>query len=420
MLTYNSYHTHLKCLARENLLSKEISIQIPRSNIWRWKNEPSDKYQSFDLNLRASDDYEVIRSFSQSRKAKRIFSAYVRLSKFFVDLAHGIPKFHKHVVAGKQQAVRIIERVKGELGLRNVLRAFNISVHTFRQWKLDTFTSCFNSFVNRCNRIYPTQLSKPEITLMKEKLTDRSYQYWPISSIALGSLRNNSLPLSLNTWYKYSKRLGITRPRPADRKKKRLEGVRATRPNQIWHADITRFVTADNMIHYIYFIIDNFSRKILSWFVADKVSFLIRRQTIDMALTNVKDQQKPIVLLTDGGPENSLKEYLKMLSVPLTHERALIDVHYSNSLIEGHHKVIKYNYLYRMPIENRNQLIKQLEWVCDDFDNRPHISLSGLTPNEAHRNVKLDYESLKNLKKVATQIRKENNIENQCAACSEI
>jgi len=155
----NSYHTEIKCLARENLLVVEICELIPRSNIWRWKHETADKYKSFDLNLKGSQDYELIRSFTQNKNAKRIYSCFVRLSKFFVELAQGIPKFQKRVQELKIQVVKISERVKKSLGLNNVLRVFNISVSTHRQWSLETFTSCFHSIVNRCNRIYPTQLS---------------------------------------------------------------------------------------------------------------------------------------------------------------------------------------------------------------------------------------------------------------------
>jgi len=52
------------------------------------------KYKTFDLNLKAAQDYELIRYFAQSKKAKRVFSAYVRLSKFLSHwLMHSqIPK----------------------------------------------------------------------------------------------------------------------------------------------------------------------------------------------------------------------------------------------------------------------------------------------------------------------------------------
>jgi len=412
-----SYHTELKCLVRENLLPREIVVQIPRTNIWRWKNEPADKYQTFDLNLKGTQDYNLIRSFSQDKRAKRVFSAYVRLSRFFVSMAQGIPKFQKHVHDRRIQVVKIIDRVKGTLGLTSVLKIFHISVSTFRQWSMETFTSCFHSMFNKCNRIYPTQLSSSEIATLKEKLLSPRYQYWPISSIAFDCLRNGTLPLSLNTWYKYAKRLGIEMLRPKDRRKKQVVGIRAERPNQIWHADITRFVTLDNVVHYIYLVVDNFSRKILSWKVANKVSAMIRRETIGEALQSFKGGEGPIVLITDGGPENSLQEYLDTLSVSITHQIALLDIQCSNALVEGHNKVIKYNYLYKLSLANDIELNKSMAWIQNDYNGRPHISLKGLTPNESQENQVLDTASLKAKKKNATEDRKRFNFRNRCVSC---
>lgn len=412
-----SYHTELKCLARENLLATEICSLIPRSNLWRWKQEPAHKYKTFDLNLKAVQDYELIRLFSQNKKAKRIFSAYVRLSKFFVEFTQGIPKFHKYVRDGKKLVVKTIGRVRDSLGLQNVLRVFGISVSTFRQWQLETYSSCFNSIVNKCNRIYPSQLSSFEIKSLREKLINPTYQFWPISSIAFESLRNGSLPLSLNTWYKYSKRLGIVRPKPFDRRKKRTEGIRAQKPNQVWHADITRFVTADNTVHYIYFVVDNFSRKILSWKVTNKVSALVRRETIGLALNELRNEDEHLVLITDGGPENSFKEYLENLEAKVTHQRALIDVQCSNSLIEAHFKVLKYNYLYKMSVADGGHLTKLVSWISRDFNARPHISLNGLTPNERYENMNLDFGSLDEMKKAASRERRFYNLKNRCALC---
>ncbi len=128
--------------------------------------------------------------------------------------------------------------------------------------------------------------------------------------------------------------------------------------------------------------------------------------------------EEPIVLITDGGPENSLQEYLDSQSVPITHQKALLDIQCSNSLIEAHFKVLKYNYLYKMPIANRSDLLKTMAWVHNDFDNRPHISLNGLTPNESQEYYVLDTDSLKGKKKTASEERKRFNFKNRCVACA--
>jgi hypothetical protein len=88
------------------------------------------------------------------------------------------------------------------------------------------------------------------------------------------------------------------------------------------------------------------------------------------------------------------------------HRKALVDVHYSNSLIEAHNKILKYTYLYRMAIPDGDQLGIILPKIVDDFNNRPHISLGGLTPNEAEKNIMLDEIVLSNYKRQAALERK--------------
>ncbi len=339
-----TYHTHIKFLARDGLLSASLLQQIPRSNIHRWKLEPAHKYQSFGLNLQATGDYDLLKEFVQHKTAKKVFSSYVRLIKTVVSFAHGLTGFHKIIKDHSKQLVEIITRVRPFIGLVRALRFLNVSVPTFRQWSLQTFTNCFESLTGSCNRIFPNQLSFPQVTRLKELLGDPKFQYWPVSSIALYALRDNILPLNLNTWYKYVHKLGLKRTRPPSRRKKNNISIRARRPHQFWHADITAFVTACQSRHFIYLVVDNFFRKILSWSVADSVKASYRRETIYNTLQYVSLENASITLITDGGPENHLKQWLEDLSLPVQHRKALVDVHYSNSLIEAHNKILKYNY----------------------------------------------------------------------------
>ena len=39
-------------------------------------------------------------------------------------------------------------------------------------------------------------------------------------------------------------------------------------PNEIWHMDVTEFVTKDNIKHYIHTVLDNFSRKVIAYTVS--------------------------------------------------------------------------------------------------------------------------------------------------------
>ncbi len=70
-----------------------------------------------------------------------------------------------------------------------------------------------------------------------------------------------------------------------------------------------------------------------------------------------------------------------------------------------------------MPIANGTELKKSLAWIQNNFNNRPHISLKGLTPNESQENYILDSDSLKVKKKIASEERKQFNFKNRCVSC---
>jgi hypothetical protein len=106
-----------------------------------------------------------------------------------------------------------------------------------------------------------------------------------------GIRESNILPLSLNTWYKYVYKLGLHRSKANPRTKKHVTGIRASRPNEIWHVDITQFETEDRQKNFIYLTADNYSKKILSFKIADRVKALFRKETILSAYQAINEQR---------------------------------------------------------------------------------------------------------------------------------
>ena len=74
--------------------------------------------------------------------------------------------------------------------------------------------------------------------------------------------------MSKASWYRYCLGLGISEKRKPENKPRKKESVKATRPNQIWHIDVTEFVTADHVKFYVHTVLDNFSRKILAYTIS--------------------------------------------------------------------------------------------------------------------------------------------------------
>jgi transposase InsO family protein len=64
---------------------------------------------------------------------------------------------------------------------------------------------------------------------------------------------------------------GWRRPRLRLYPAKPKVGVRASKPNEIWHIDLTVLRLLDGTRAYVHAVIDNFSRRILAWTMAAKV-----------------------------------------------------------------------------------------------------------------------------------------------------
>lgn len=230
-------------------------------------------------------------------------------------------------------------------------------------------------------------------------LTDPAFKFWTIISIAYYSIRNSILFVKPRTWYKYAKLFGITRPRAYNRRNKNKICIRASKPNQLIHADVTIFKSIDNIKCYLYFIVDNFSRKILSAIASLNLSGQIRFQTIkDTYEKFIQPDNDSAQLIVDGGTENNCNaemDYVGQPTISIKHIIAQQDIEFSNSIVEAVNKVMKYNYLFKEDIPDFETLEKKLSFYVDNYNSRPHSSLDGLTPDEAYQGILLDKAKVK-------------------------
>lgn len=95
-------------------------------------------------------------------------------------------------------------------------------------------------------------------------MENKTYKYWSKSSVYLLAIRNKDISFCLATFYKYSKLLGYKSLRHLQQKSK-YSSLKSFKPNEIWSADVTIVKTTDNQKHYIHFLMDHFSKKILGY-----------------------------------------------------------------------------------------------------------------------------------------------------------
>lgn len=183
--------------------------------------------------------------------------------------------------------------------------------------------------------------------------------------------------------------------------------------------------TLDGNKHYIYTVMDNYSRYIHSWSIEPIVSAKTRLETIQDAIQSAfrGDNYEKIQLVTDGGPENdnqTLKTFMDLNQATIKHTIALRDIVQSNSMMEAFYRITKYQCLYLKEILNGKQLKKEFEqWINEYNHRKPHYALGIYTPHEI-LNGNDKHESFSERMRLAAQNRREINRNGSCKVkCNE-
>lgn len=212
-------------------------------------------------------------------------------------------------------------------------------------------------------------------------------------------MKDGKISMSVQSWYHYAKLLGLGLKRKKFYKKRKRISVRAEKPNAIWHMDVTRYKTIDNFTMYIYTVMDNFSRKVLSWDVSEKLSGAIRLNSLEKAIKEqflekqvLQNENLKLDLIVDGGSENNnvtIHQFIKNCRVGIDKKVALKDVLFSNSMIEGNNRILKQTYLKDQQL-TRAELPGYIAESMQEYNSeKPHYVHKIYTPDEVFKNPEL-------------------------------
>ena len=128
-------------------------------------------------------------------------------------------------------------------------------------------------------------------------------RHMSLRTLALHAQRIGRVFASTTTWAKLVRARGWIRPRQRVHPPKPTVGVRAAGPNQVWHIDVTILKLLDGTKAYLHAIIDNYSRKILAWTVAERLDPTATCQLLLAAGKHMVFARLPL-LFADSGIEN--------------------------------------------------------------------------------------------------------------------
>ena len=415
MYRYKSYDTHLKAMYHLGVyIPAELDQLIPSSNKSRWKEQDPTKHIGSEWCQTIEKHGEHLNLALENQQTQRSILVLLKVNVFlirqFIQSGHHFKVMKENI----ESVIDFVSYLKQYITTEKATKLLGLKRGTFQSYLHQVKYKCFDSPILFCYKANPLQLSFNELQKIKQLMTDDRFKYWSAISIYYYGLRNKTFQFSKSTFYYYTHLLGLTRRWV--KKTQRKEGLRANRPNEYWHADVSIW-NSEGIRYYIYVVIDNYSRKVLSWKVNKKISAKLMFANLNEAYQKFTPKNT-IRLIVDGGSENQIRDKLDLHQLPIDQLRAQVDIKFSNSMVEATFQTIK-KYYFRTILKEQNKIDpnKELPWIIEDINaNRPNAQLNGLTPNEAYA---MKYSNIpKNDFTKAKKIRRIDNLNYSCIACN--
>jgi transposase InsO family protein len=286
---------------------------------------------------------------------------------------------------GKRILLRAIERSGRVLPLNSALRITRLSSSRYHSWcRADA--GCELDDQSSCPRIVPTRLTPKELETVQAMVESDDHRHMSIRGLALHAQRIGKVIASPSTWYRLVRDMGWRRSRNRAYPAKPKMGIRATAPGELLHLDVTIIRLLDGTRAYLHAVIDNYSRRILSWTLEDRLGSGGTCQILRQAAVQLRNRSAKTTLVADSGSENVNGEVDEVLiDEELTRVLAQVEVTFSNSMIEAFWRSLKHSWIYLHTLDNFSALGRLIEfYVTAHNEVMPHSAFEGQTPDEMY------------------------------------
>jgi transposase InsO family protein len=154
----------------------------------------------------------------------------------------------------------------------------------------------------------------------------------------------------------------------------------------VWHIDTTVIRLLDGTRAYLHAVIDNFSRRILAWRVAETFAPVNSVAVLVEAGRAATPSETTPVVLADSGVENVNAHVDELLTTGvLRRVLAFTELEFSNSMIEAWWRSLKHQCLYLHSLESITTVRRLVEFYVQEHNQvLPHSAFRGQTPDEMY------------------------------------
>ncbi len=360
------------------------NLEIPRSTIRSWVHRGVPDVVSCDSAVR--DRADLIAEIRQYQQRTVLLGAIVglliamlRVSKVRLDYER-LPDGNS-----KKTLLRAIERAGKVLPLNAALRIARLSSSRYHSW-CRAEAGCDLDDQSSCPRVVPTRLTPSEVEAMREMVESEEHRHMSLRGLSLHAQRIGKVFVSPSTWCRLVRMSEWRRPRNRVYPAKPKIGIRAKAPGELLHLDVTIIKLFDGTRVYLHAVIDNYSRRILSWTLEDRLGSGGTCQILREAAVQLINRSRETRIVADSGSENVNGEVDDVLrDEELTRVLAQVEVTFSNSMIEAFWRSLKHSWIYLHTLDNFTGLGRLIEFYVKAHNEvMPHAAFDGQTPDEMY------------------------------------
>jgi putative transposase len=316
----------------------------------------------------------------------------------------------------KLRILRAADQARACMPLRAVLRFLQLSPSRFQAWRRRQ-TACVLDDESSCPRTSPHRLTRAEVQAIGDMVTSPEYRHVPTGTLAVLAQRLGTVSASPSTWYRLVRQYGWRRPRLRVHPAKPKVGLRTTGPDEMWHIDTTVIRRLDGTRAYVHAVIDNFSRRILAWRVAETFGPLNSVAVLVEASRGATGSASAPVVLADAGVENVNAQVDELIATGVLRRLlAFTELKFSNSMIEAWWRSLKHQWLFLHPLDTVATVRRLVAFYVREHNHvLPHSAFRGQTPDEMYFGTGDAVPA--DLMSRATAARRERVEANRSAAC---
>lgn len=383
-LQYRYDHRLRNLVQRTGNVTIATSLGVPRSTARGWLGKAPMVVVSLDVTgLSAPALHQEV--LELRRRVKKL-TALLRLALVLLRCS-GFELSHQRLPDGrtKFRILHAVDRAREYVPLRAVLRFLRLSPSRFHAWRRLQH-ACALTDHSSCPHTSPHRLTPAEVRAIEDMVTAFEYRHVPTGTLAVLAQRLGTVWASPSTWYRLVRQYGWRRPRLRVHPAKPKIGLRTMRPDEMWHIDTTVIRLLDGTRAYLHAVIDNFSRRILAWRVADTFA-PVNSVTVllDASRAAAPSDTAPVVL-ADAGVENVNAQVDELIHAGVLRRLlAFTELKFSNSMIEAWWRSLKHQWLFLHSLDSITTVRRLVAFYVDEHNRvLPHSAFRGQTPDETY------------------------------------